>query len=100
MNHWRLATPTNPPPNETYEHKASKLAPSKTPLLAQRLQTLFEASEPRWAEAAHVIVIAVDGLERPPVEELLSLLSGYIHDYILKSNRTNQATYEYIRGCQ
>jgi hypothetical protein len=81
MSHIQLAAP---PPNETNEHSASKLAPSKTPLLAQRLQTLFEASEPRSAEAAHVIVIAVDGLERSPVQELLSLLSNYVHDFSQK----------------
>jgi hypothetical protein len=78
MNHYRLATPADPHINKANEHKTSRLAPSELPLLAQRLQTLFMASVPRPAEAAHVRVIAVDGLERPPVEELLSLLSSYI----------------------
>lgn len=80
-SHIQLAAPL---PNEANEHNPPRLAPSKIPLLAQRLQTLFEASEPRSAEAAHVIVIAVDGLERSPVEELLSLLLDYVHDYIQK----------------
>jgi len=86
MSHIQLAAP---PPNETNEHKTSKLAPSKTPLLAQRLKTLFEASQPRSAEAAHVIVIAVDGLERSPVEELLLLLRDYIIEKIKPSEPSN-----------
>ncbi len=86
MSHIQLAAP---PPNETNEHKASKLAPSKTPLLAQRLKTLFDASQPRSAEAAHVIVIAVDGLKRSPVEELLLLLRDYIIEEIKPSKPSN-----------
>jgi hypothetical protein len=74
MRHYRLATPAGSRNNMTNEHETSKSAASGTPLLAQRLQTLSKASGPRPAEAAHVKVIAVDGLERPPVEELLSLL--------------------------
>lgn len=77
MSHYRLAMPASPHSSKTNEHKISTLASSETPLLAQRLQTLFKASGPRPVETAHVKVIAVDGLERPPVEELLSLLREY-----------------------
>ncbi len=80
---------TGPPPNETNEHKAPKLASSNTPLLAQRLKTLFETSQPRSAGAAHVIVIAVDGLERSPVDALLRLLEKYIIEQIKPSKPGN-----------
>lgn len=83
MNHYRLATPADPHIDKAAEHKSSL---SELPLLAQRLQTLFKVSVPRPAEAAHVRVIAVDGLERPPVEELLSLLSSYIQGLYPNTN--------------
>ncbi len=69
------------------------LASSNTPLLAQRLKTLFETSQPRSADAAHVIVIAVDGLERSPVEELLLLLEKYIIEQIRPSKPSNVRVY-------
>lgn len=54
------------------------LANPRTPLLVQRIKTPFEITRPRPDTAAHIRVIAVDGLDRHAVKVLRDALKSDI----------------------